>query len=51
MAEGVGAEVFDPALIRAHFDGEVQILDDGAGGIVEVPVRSREDATDPSPAT
>lgn len=46
VAEGDGRSVLDPALIRAHYSANVKILDDGAGGIVVVPIRSQEPMND-----
>ncbi|MFV9673207.1 MAG: ABC transporter ATP-binding protein, partial [Acidimicrobiia bacterium] len=40
VAEGDGRSVLDPALIQTHYSANVKILDDGAGGIVVVPMRS-----------
>jgi len=49
VAEGRGRDVLDPSLIRAHFGADVQIFDDGFGGIVVVPVRSQEEINDSTP--
>lgn len=46
VAEGDGRAVLDPALIRTHYSANVKILDDGAGGIVVVPMRSQEPMND-----
>ncbi len=43
VAEGSAARVLEPALIQRHYGATVRILDDGAGGIVVVPVRSQDD--------
>jgi iron complex transport system ATP-binding protein len=43
VAEGSAARVLEPTLIRQHYGATVRILDDGAGGIVVVPVRSQDD--------
>ena len=48
VAEGRAPDVLDPGLIRTHYGADVKILDDGAGGIVVVPVRAPR--TDPSGA-
>jgi len=42
VASGAAAEVLDPALIRRYYGADVRVIDDGAGGIVIVPVRSQE---------
>jgi len=42
VASGDPAEVLDPTLIRKYYGAEVRVIDDGAGGIVIVPVRSQE---------
>ena len=41
VARGLGAEVLNPELIRTHYGADVRTLDDGAGGIIVVPVRSQ----------
>jgi len=46
VAEGDGRTVLDPELIRSHYSANVKILDDGAGGIVVVPLRSQEPMSD-----
>jgi iron complex transport system ATP-binding protein len=46
VAEGDGRKVLDPVLIRAHYSANVKILDDGSGGIVVVPLRSRQPTND-----
>ncbi len=45
-AEGLAGDVLDPTLIRRHYGANVRILDDGAGGIVVVPVRSQDEIID-----
>ena len=53
VAQGRGGEVLDPELIRTHYGAKVRILDDGAGGIIVVPVRSQEGVyvSNPNPTT
>lgn len=46
VAHGRANEVLDPELIRRYYDASVRILDDGAGGIVVVPVRSQDEIND-----
>jgi iron complex transport system ATP-binding protein len=46
VAEGDGRSVLDPVLIRTHYSADVKILDDGAGGIVVVPLRSQDPMND-----
>ncbi len=46
VAEGDGRTVLDPVLIRTHYSANVKILDDGSGGIVVVPLRSRQPTND-----
>ncbi len=46
VASGGAADVLDPTLIRKHYGAEVRVIDDGAGGIVIVPVRSQERISD-----
>jgi iron complex transport system ATP-binding protein len=43
VAEGLAERVLDPALIRRYYGAKVRILDDGAGGIVVVPIRSQDE--------
>ena len=49
VAQGRGRDVLDPAMIRAHYGADVRILDDGAGGIVVVPLRSQKGSSDSRP--
>ena len=46
VAEGDGPTVLDPLLIRTYYSANVKILDDGAGRIVVVPLRSQEPMSD-----
>ncbi|MCL1693592.1 MAG: ABC transporter ATP-binding protein [Actinomycetia bacterium] len=46
VVEGDGRTVLDPVLIRTHYSANVKILDDGSGGIVVVPLRSRQPTND-----
>jgi len=46
VVEGEARTVLDPARIRTYYGADVRIIDDGAGGIVVVPVRGHERTSD-----
>lgn len=46
VAEGPAERVLEPTLIQRYYGANVRILDDGAGGIVVVPVRSQDEISD-----
>jgi iron complex transport system ATP-binding protein len=46
IVDGPPREVLDEPLIKRHYGATVRILDDGAGGVVVVPVRENGRATD-----
>lgn len=48
VARGTPAQVLDAATIHEHFDARVEVLDDGCGGRIVVPLRSAANLDRPS---
>ena len=48
VAEGTPADVLDTAVLHEHFGARVQVLDDGCGGRIVVPLRSTANLERPS---
>ena len=48
VAEGTPADVLDAGILHEHFGARVQVLDDGCGGRIVVPLRSTANLERPS---